>query len=146
MAGAAELFEKILVGFEHRMNFVEQGIEFRDAKEIRDALRFILHREQEVMARSAQVAALPCGDCIVRLCIELSCSSFTQAARAVASGGYAAVLPNVASARFDDAKVMRFDLPFLKGHTCPLVLAWHPRTEARRDVLTHAKETLSRLL
>ena len=80
------------------------------------------------------------------LSIELSCSSFTQAARAVASGGYAGVLPDVAIAQFDSAKVTRFELPFLKGHTRPLVLAWHPRTEAVRDVLSQARGCLVRLL
>ncbi len=78
--------------------------------------------------------------------IEVSCSSFTQAARAVESGGYAGVLPDVAIAQFDAAKVTRFELPFLKGYIRPLVLAWHPRTAAVRDILTPAREALATLL
>jgi DNA-binding transcriptional LysR family regulator len=78
--------------------------------------------------------------------IELSCSSFTQAARAVASGGYAGVLPDVASAQFDDTKVGRFALPFLKGYVRPLVLAWNPRTANVREIVPTAKDCLVRLL
>lgn len=78
--------------------------------------------------------------------IEVSCSSFTQAARAVESGGCAGVLPDVAIAQFDPAKVTRFELPFLKGYIRPLVLAWHPRTAAVRDVHTRAREALVTLL
>jgi LysR family transcriptional regulator, nitrogen assimilation regulatory protein len=78
--------------------------------------------------------------------IELSCSSFTQAARALASGAYAAVLPDVASAQFDRNKVARFELPFLKGYIRPLVLAWHPRTAAVRPILTSAHQSLIKLL
>jgi len=78
--------------------------------------------------------------------IELSCSSFTQAACAVASGGYAGVLPDVAAAQFDQTKVTRFELPFLKGYVRPLVLAWHPRTATVRDILTPVRECLMKLL
>ena len=78
--------------------------------------------------------------------IELSCSSFTQAARAVTSGFYAGVLPNFAIAQFDGARVTRFELPFLKGYFRPLVLAWHPRTATVRDILAAAKECLLGLL
>jgi LysR family nitrogen assimilation transcriptional regulator len=78
--------------------------------------------------------------------IEVSCSSFTQAARAVESGGCAGVLPDVATAQFEPAKVTRFDLPFLKSYNRPLVLAWHPRTAAVRDVHTRAREALVTLL
>lgn len=78
--------------------------------------------------------------------IERSCSSFTQAARAVASGAYAGVLPDVATAQFDETKVTRFALPFLKGYVRPFVLASHPRTAAVREILAPAQECLVKLL
>lgn len=78
--------------------------------------------------------------------IELSCSSFTQAARAVASGAYAGVLPDVAAGQLDKANVVSFALPFLKGYVRPLLLAWHPRTANVRDSITPAKDCLVRLL
>jgi DNA-binding transcriptional LysR family regulator len=78
--------------------------------------------------------------------IELSCSSFTQAARAVASEAYAGVLPDIASAQFSGSEVRRFTLPFLKRYLRPLVPAWHPRTEAVRDVLRRAREGLADIL
>jgi len=77
--------------------------------------------------------------------IELSCSSFTQAARAVTSGAFAGVLPDVAAPQFDEAKVARFALPFLKGCARPLVLAWHPRTANVREIVAAAKDCLVRL-
>ena len=74
--------------------------------------------------------------------VELSCSSFTQAARAVASGAYAGVLPDFAFPQFDAAKVTPFELPFLKGYIRPLVLAWNPRTATVREILSPAREAL----
>ena len=81
-----------------------------------------------------------------QLNIELSCASFTHAARAVAVGACAGVLPSVAAAQFDDTKIARFALPFLKSHVRPLVLAWHPRTAAVRNILAPARACLVRLL
>jgi DNA-binding transcriptional LysR family regulator len=78
--------------------------------------------------------------------IELSCSSFTQAACAVTSGDYAGVLPGIADAQFDKTKITRFELPFLRGYIRPLVLAWHPRTATVRDILTPVRECLIKLL
>jgi len=78
--------------------------------------------------------------------LELSCSSFTHAARAVASGSYAGVLPDIAEAQIGPAGVLRFELPFLTGYVRPLVLAWHPRTAAVREVLGSAEECLAALL
>ena len=74
---------------------------------------------------------------------ELSCSSF---AHAVATGGYAGVLPDIAAAQFDPANVTRFPLPFMKGYIRSLVLAWHPRSAAARDIFAPARECLVGLL
>ena len=78
--------------------------------------------------------------------IELSCSSFTQASRAVASGAYSGILPDVASVQFDSKEVTRFELPFLKRYARPLVLAWNPRTATVRDIMATASECFLGLL
>ncbi len=78
--------------------------------------------------------------------IALSCSSFTQAARAVETGGFAAVLPDIAAAQFASGTVSRFDLPFLKSHVRPLVLAWNPRAAAAREIVERAAPVLTRVL
>ena len=67
--------------------------------------------------------------------IELSCSSFTQAARAVKGGGFGAVLPSLAASEFEPGSVVQVALPFLKSYARPISLAWNPRlTEVRPTV------------
>jgi DNA-binding transcriptional LysR family regulator len=63
--------------------------------------------------------------------IEMSCSSFTQAARAVKSGAYGAVLPSLAAAEFAAGEVVEVPLPFLKSYARPICLAWNPRLGLR---------------
>ena len=68
--------------------------------------------------------------------IELSCSSFTQAAQAVKTGAFAAALPSLAAAAFAPGEVDQFPLPFLKAYSRPICVAWNPRlTEVRPTVL-----------
>lgn len=67
--------------------------------------------------------------------IELSCSSFTQAARAVEKGALGAVLPSVAAVEFGRADVVEFELPFLKSYARPIAAVWNPRlAEVRPSV------------
>jgi DNA-binding transcriptional LysR family regulator len=78
--------------------------------------------------------------------IELSCSSFTQAARVVKSGGCGAVLPNLAAAEFAPEKVVSWPLPFLKSYARPICLAWNPRLVEVRPVVTQAINALAKHL
>ena len=94
---------------------------------------------RERLESDAQKAGWP-------LRIELSCSSFTQAARAAESGAYAAVLPRIAATQLSGSTIQCYDLPFLKAYLRPLVLAWHPRTERVRSVLPKVRDCLVPLL
>jgi hypothetical protein len=67
--------------------------------------------------------------------IELSCASFTQAARAVAAGAYGGVLPSLARSDFKPGETMEFALPFLKSYARPIVVAWNPRLIEVRPVV-----------
>jgi DNA-binding transcriptional LysR family regulator len=70
-------------------------------------------------------AAASKARCPIR--IELSCSSFTQAARAVQTGAFGAVLPTLAAVEFAPGEVVQVPLPFLKSYARPIVVAWNPR-------------------
>jgi len=74
--------------------------------------------------------------------ITVSCASFTQAARAVACGACAAVLPRMAASDFDPAEVREFPLPFLKSYVRKLCLAWNPRLAEVRPLLIPAVEAI----
>ncbi|MFZ4695582.1 MAG: LysR family transcriptional regulator [Verrucomicrobiia bacterium] len=78
--------------------------------------------------------------------IELGCSSFTQAARAVGTGRFGAVLPAMASADFDPAEVLQLPLSFLKSALLPLCLAWNPRLADMRPAMDRARDTFASVL
>ncbi len=78
--------------------------------------------------------------------IELACTSFTQAARAVETGAYGAVLPSVAAAEFEPGKVVQFPLTFLKAYARPICVAWNPRLADVRPVVGKAIGALQRAL
>ena len=89
-------------------------------------------------------AAASKARCPIR--IELSCSSFTQAARAVKSGAYGAVLPSLSAMEFTHSEVVEVPLPFLKSYARPVCLAWNPRLTTVRPVVERAIKTLDLLL
>jgi len=78
--------------------------------------------------------------------IELSCSSFTQAARAVETGAFAAVLPSLAAVEFAAGEVIEVPLPFLKSYARPICLAWNPRLTAVRPLVDRAVDVLHQVL
>jgi DNA-binding transcriptional LysR family regulator len=78
--------------------------------------------------------------------IELSCSSFTQAARAVKSGAYGAVLPSLAAREFATGTVLQVPLPFLKSYARPVCLAWNPRLTEVRPTVEQAVTILEKAL
>lgn len=85
-------------------------------------------------------AAAAKARCPIR--IELSCSSFTQAAHAVATGGFGAVLPSFGAVAFAPGKVVQFPLPFLKSYARPIGVAWNPRLTAVRPAVEQAIEAM----
>lgn len=78
--------------------------------------------------------------------IELSCSSFTQAARAVKTGAFGAALPNLAAVAFTPGEVVQFPLPFLKSYARPICVAWNSRLADVRPVVGRAIEALQQAL
>lgn len=68
----------------------------------------------------------------VNLNIRLECPSFTLAARAVTSGFYAGVLPEMAAVAFQGLPVTQLKLPLAGIPPRPIVLAWHPRVPEGR--------------
>lgn len=74
--------------------------------------------------------------------IVMSCSSFTQAARLVLAGNYGGVLPGIARVDFDPSRVVEIPLPFLKGYSRKLCVAWNPRLVEVRPFIIRAVESL----
>lgn len=72
------------------------------------------------------------------LTVSVSCSSFTQAARAVHAGACGAVLPQIAAQDFDATKVLQLPLPFLREKFHHIALAWNPRLAEVRGILNEA--------
>ena len=81
-----------------------------------------------------------------QLRIELSCSGFTAAARAVKTGAFCAALPNLAAVDFAPGEVVQIPLPFLKSYARPICLAWNPRLTAVRPAVEGAIKTLDQYL
>ncbi len=78
--------------------------------------------------------------------IELACPSFTQAARAVKTGAFGAVLPSVAAAEFAPNEVVHVPLPFLKSYELRIGIAWNARLTEVRPVVERAINSLSQVL
>lgn len=90
---------------------------------------------RETLTRAAAKAKWP-------LNIVVSCSSFTQAARAMQAGSCAAVLPDIAAQDCDDAEVAQMSLPLLRGEHRQMCLAWNPRLAQVRPLLLSAVEAI----
>lgn len=78
--------------------------------------------------------------------LRLITESFPQAARAVLSGGYAAILPAHAAADLAPAGVRAVDLPFLREEARKVALVWNPRVLRTRPDGEAMKKTLADLL
>jgi DNA-binding transcriptional LysR family regulator len=74
--------------------------------------------------------------------IELSCDSFTQAARAVAEGAFGGVLPSLARADFESGETVELALPFLKSYSRPMVVAWNPRLIEVRPAVERLRKAI----
>jgi DNA-binding transcriptional LysR family regulator len=71
----------------------------------------------------------------IRLNYRLTCESFPQACRAVQSGYYAAILPEMAQTDFDTARFTRVEWPALRAEARNICLTWYPRNLQLRPVL-----------
>lgn len=81
----------------------------------------------------------------LKLNIQVECSSFTLAARAVADGIVGAVLPNIAVADFSRMDVAKLNLPFLKTFDRQMCLATNPRLIRIRPFLQQANLLLAQI-
>lgn len=92
-------------------------------------------RELARLARRAKVA----------LGVRLEVASFPLAARAVRTGAFAAVLPEVARGEFAADEVSELALPWLKPLARPMALAWNPRLAGVRPAMLKAVPVLQEL-
>jgi DNA-binding transcriptional LysR family regulator len=74
--------------------------------------------------------------------VTVFCSSFTQVAELVASGGFAGVLPTVASDALSSRGCRVVSAPFLDACSRRLCLAWQPRLAMVRPVIEKAVAAL----
>lgn len=74
--------------------------------------------------------------------VAVSCSSFTQAAKLLESGAFAAVLPTAAVRQSQACPVRQVSLPGLARCGRKLVLAWNPRLATVRPVVDKAIQVL----
>jgi DNA-binding transcriptional LysR family regulator len=76
---------------------------------------------------------------------SLLCSSFPQAAKALQSERYAAILPTIASTELDKRRFAVVPAPFLKSRAREICLIWNPRTENLRPTSIEIKNHLAKL-
>ena len=72
----------------------------------------------------------------ITLQISLICSSFTQAAEALKSGAYGAILPSIAMHSLSSSDIEQIELPWFSRETRQMSLAWNPRVAQVRDKLS----------
>jgi len=77
--------------------------------------------------------------------IEVECSSFPLAARAVAKGNVAAILPSIAASDLRDAGVCEVNVAFLKHFDRELCLASNARLARIRPILQHVGTMLAQV-
>jgi len=79
----------------------------------------------------------------ISLNIQVECSSFPLAARAVARGGVAAILPSIAAADLQNAAVSQLSVPALKRFDRELCLAMNVRLLRVRPALQAVADALA---
>jgi DNA-binding transcriptional LysR family regulator len=81
----------------------------------------------------------------VHLNIQVECSSFPQAARAVSRGEVAAILPAIAAAELQGGEVVEVKLGFLRHFDRKMCLAANPRLVRIRPPLQQVRTALAQL-
>jgi DNA-binding transcriptional LysR family regulator len=94
-------------------------------------------RFRATLQRQARKAKLP-------LSFSLCCSTFPQAARALRSERYAAILPTIAADELDHERFATISVPFLESRE--ICLIWNPRSARLRPQTTAVKDCLLKLL
>jgi DNA-binding transcriptional LysR family regulator len=69
----------------------------------------------------------------VRLRLDLKCTSFPQAAKALETGRFAAILPEFIGRAPAVQEVQRIEVPFLRSQAREICLAWNPRLFSLRS-------------
>lgn len=110
----------------------------KNAKSLLSLLPLAIMPGDAVFARQLFTLAEKQG---VKLNAQMECDSFTAMARAVQTGHYAAVLPDLARTPLD-ASIERIQLPFLKPLANEISLAWLKRKVALRPELEKVKAML----
>jgi DNA-binding transcriptional LysR family regulator len=82
----------------------------------------------------------------MRLSFSLTCSSFPQAAKALQSERYAAILPSIAIAELDQSRFAAIPAPFLKSQAREICLIWNPRAANLRPAAVEVRKHLASLL
>jgi DNA-binding transcriptional LysR family regulator len=67
--------------------------------------------------------------------VEISSSSFTQAAQMMRAGSCGAILPDCASLNLEGGRFIQFPLPFLSAYERVLAVVWNPRLAEVRPVV-----------
>lgn len=78
--------------------------------------------------------------------IRLGCESFPQACHAVASGGYAAVLPRLAAADLPPERFAVLDSPLFRNQRREIALVWNPRMLRLRAVAQRVLDGMTQRL
>lgn len=82
----------------------------------------------------------------INLRFSLECDSFPSLSRAVASGGYAAVLPVLARSELPADGILEIQDPMFACESRPICLAWNPRLARLRTGCTQMIEKLSQII
>jgi DNA-binding transcriptional LysR family regulator len=81
----------------------------------------------------------------IRVNIQIECSSFPMAARAVIKGEMAAILPSIAAAELENAGAIEVPLDFLRHFDRKICLCSNARSLRIRPILQRVGESLARL-
>lgn len=77
--------------------------------------------------------------------IQIECSSFPLAARAVSAGNVAAILPRIAAVEFPDLATQQVSLEFLRRFDRKMCLAFNARSLRIRPILKQVADSLTHL-
>jgi DNA-binding transcriptional LysR family regulator len=77
---------------------------------------------------------------------SLCCSTFPQAARALRSERYAAILPTIAAEELEPDRFATVPVPFLRAQSREICLIWNPRSAQLRPATDAIRECLVKIL
>ena len=90
--------------------------------------------------------ALAAGTKMKSLPVQLRCETAVQASRAVLSGHYCSILPDIALSEFDEEKYIRLPAPLPANYERRICLAWNPRLLKMRESLRPVKDLFIKAL